>query len=92
MLSECGESVTPHLKPWFHVECLLSMVQRRKKPRAVSKIGEVTAASLPHAETQEQVAMQFGNQGTRGNDVIGFPSSNKEGHGPVDGHEELWTI
>lgn len=68
--------------PWY----------REDKPQAVSETGEVTAASLPHAETQEQMAMQFSNQGTQRNAVIGFPSNSQEGHGLLMGMKSIQQI
>lgn len=39
VLSGCGEPVTPRLKPWFHAECLLSVVQRRQTTRSFKTWG-----------------------------------------------------
>lgn len=39
VLSGCGEPLTPRLKPWFHAECLLSVVQRRQTTRSFKTWG-----------------------------------------------------
>lgn len=92
VLSGCGEPVTPRPKPWFHAECLLSVVQRRQTTRSFKTWGGDNSILATCRNSGTSGKVRLATKEPRERLYLAFPPPHKEDHGPIDGDEELWLI